>query len=70
MVSVISSASLFQTKPGGNRRAIARARNDAMQPTDHELREDEPLEAWTPEEFDHFTDLGLLRHDLPDERTG
>ena len=22
---------------------------------------DEPLEAWTPEEFDHFTDLGLLR---------
>ena len=20
-----------------------------------------PLEAWTPEEFDHFTDLGLLR---------
>ena len=22
---------------------------------------DAPLEAWTPEEFDHFTDLGLLR---------
>jgi len=21
----------------------------------------QPLEAWTPEEFDHFTDLGLLR---------
>ena len=25
---------------------------------------DEPLEAWAPEEFDHFTDLGLLRRDL------
>jgi hypothetical protein len=24
---------------------------------------DEPLESWTPEEFDHFTDLGLLRRD-------
>ena len=23
--------------------------------------QDEPLEAWAPEEFDHFTDLGLLR---------
>lgn len=23
--------------------------------------EPEPLEAWAPEEFDHFTDLGLLR---------
>jgi hypothetical protein len=22
---------------------------------------EEPLEAWAPEEFDHFTDLGLLR---------
>ena len=25
---------------------------------------DAPLEAWTPEEFDHFTDLGLVRCDL------
>jgi hypothetical protein len=42
-----------------------------MQPNDHNPacgailppREtaDEPLEAWTPEEFDHFTDLGLVR---------
>jgi len=42
-----------------------------MQPRDHNqpsgailpAREpaDEPLEAWTPEEFDHFTDLGLVR---------
>ena len=23
----------------------------------------EDFEAWTPEEFDHFTDLGLLRRD-------
>jgi hypothetical protein len=42
-----------------------------MQPSDHNLPSgailaaaeaaDEPLEAWTPEEFDHFTDLGLVR---------
>ena len=25
-----------------------------------------PLEAWTPEDFDHFTDLGLLRPELCD----
>ena len=25
-----------------------------------------PLEAWTPEDFDHFTDLGLLRPELRD----
>jgi hypothetical protein len=25
---------------------------------------DDPLEVWTPEEFDHFTDLGLARRDL------
>jgi hypothetical protein len=25
---------------------------------------DEPLEAWTPDEFDHFTDFGLLRPGL------
>jgi hypothetical protein len=31
-----------------------------MQPNDLDPA-DEPLEAWTPEEFDHFTDLGLLR---------
>jgi hypothetical protein len=44
-----------------------------MQPSDHNLsagailspgEADEQLEAWTPDEFDHFTDLGLLR-DLP-----
>lgn len=27
---------------------------------------DEPLESWTPDEFDHFTDLGLLRRDAFD----
>jgi hypothetical protein len=42
-----------------------------MQPSDHNLpagailpageAADEPLEAWTPQEFDHFTDLGLVR---------
>jgi hypothetical protein len=41
-----------------------------MQPNDHDVtagaillpgEADEPLEAWTPQEFDHFTDLGLLR---------
>ncbi len=33
---------------------------------------DAPLEAWTPEEFDHFTDLGLLRTAVLDagERPG
>jgi hypothetical protein len=25
--------------------------------------EPDELEAWQPEEFDHFTDLGLLRRD-------
>ena len=25
---------------------------------------EEKLEAWTPQEFDHFTDLGLLRPGL------
>ena len=25
--------------------------------------EPDALEAWKPEEFDHFTDLGLLRRD-------
>ena len=25
-----------------------------------------PLEAWTPEDFDHFTDLGLVRPELLD----
>jgi hypothetical protein len=28
--------------------------------------EAEPLEAWTPEDFDHFTDIGLLRPELRD----
>jgi hypothetical protein len=42
-----------------------------MQPNDHTPASgailpageaaDEPLETWTPEEFDHFTDLGLVR---------
>jgi hypothetical protein len=26
---------------------------------------DEALEAWAPEEFDHFTNLGLVSRDLP-----
>jgi hypothetical protein len=41
-----------------------------MQPNDHDRpggailsagQGDEPLEAWEPDDFDHFTDLGLAR---------
>ena len=50
-----------------------------MQPAEHDLASgailslgegDDTLEAWTPDEFDHFTGLGLLRHGLAatDER--
>ena len=37
--------------------------NGPMEPYDL-TDADEPLEAWAPEEFDHFTDLGLLRREL------
>lgn len=39
-------------------------RNDQIQAADAILAPgdaDEPLETWEPEDFDHFTDLSLLR---------
>ena len=61
--------SVFQTKPGRNGAATGRAPNGAMQPNDPILaggailpsgEADEPLEAWEPDDFDHFTHLGLV----------
>ena len=58
----------FQSKHTRNGVATGRVRNGAMDTTQFEAgailppgASDEPLEAWAPEEFDHFTDLGLLR---------
>jgi len=59
----------FQSKHTRNGMATGRARNGAMETTDYQPSailspgepDEQPLEAWTPEEFDHFTDLGLLR---------
>jgi hypothetical protein len=63
---------MFQSKHTRNAVATGRARNGGMETTEYEAsailpagdpdRDDEQrLEAWTPDEFDHFTDLGLLR---------
>jgi hypothetical protein len=63
---------IFQSKHTRNRLATRRARNARMENTTYQASailpsgeaDQEPeqgLDAWTPEEFDHFTDLGLLR---------
>jgi hypothetical protein len=70
MVFLLWMQSVFQTKPGRNGVATGRARNAAMQPNDPILaasailtagEADEPLESWEADDFDHSTDLGLVR---------
>lgn len=58
---------VFQSKHTRNHPATGPARNGAMENTDFDASaillpgEPDELEVWAPEEFDHFTDLGLLR---------